>query len=105
LTLRLVDGSKREVTIARLSIGGSLISRSGPIRGLVTFGQTFVRRCHGATFRTGVDGARPPCRCVRLYGTGYEAWAGRRRLLPLLASQNWRYGPTFELIPPKARLS
>ena len=31
-----------EVTIARLSIGGSLLSRDGPIRGLVTFGQTFV---------------------------------------------------------------
>jgi hypothetical protein len=61
-------------------IGPSLLSGSGPIRGLVTFGQTFVRRRHGATFRTGVDGAWPPCRCVRLYGTGYEAWAGRRRL-------------------------
>jgi hypothetical protein len=34
------------VTIARLSIGGSLLSRDGPIRGLVTFGQTFVLRSH-----------------------------------------------------------
>ena len=36
----------REVTIARLSIGGSLLRRDGPIRGLVTFGQTFVLRSH-----------------------------------------------------------
>jgi hypothetical protein len=39
------------------------VSRGNPGVGLVTLRQTFVFRSHGP--RTGVDGARPPCRCVR----------------------------------------